>query len=132
MPSATVRSSRWWAQAPTARRRGSRSRSAGPSSTAARRPPSSRVTLRRCSVAVRLRAKDDHAHDHEAIVAAAREASARTIVVGVPFTMRGTVGPAARSVLVEITELEQVAAREQVTVERWDERLTTVIAERGL
>lgn len=73
----------------------------------------------------------DQAADHRAIVAHAREAGASRIVVGLPLSLSGDVGPAARAVLEEVAAL-QAEATGAITVETYDERFTTVIAERGL
>ena len=73
----------------------------------------------------------DHAADHFAIVAAAREAGATTIVVGLPLSLSGAKGPAARAALAEVEELRAVAG-DDIEVVLHDERLTTVTAERAL
>jgi putative Holliday junction resolvase len=72
-----------------------------------------------------------HADDHRAILAVAREHDARTIVVGLPLSLSGATGPAAKGVLAEVDEL-RYAAGEEFAVELYDERLTTVTAERSL
>ena len=69
--------------------------------------------------------------DHHAIVAAARENEAVAIVVGLPISLSGGLGPAARAALAEIDDLRVVAGAE-LPVEPYDERLTTVTAERAL
>jgi putative Holliday junction resolvase len=74
---------------------------------------------------------DDPADDHRAILTHAREAGASRVVVGLPLSLSGDVGPAARAVLGEVDTLRALAGGE-VTVETHDERLTTVIAERGM
>jgi putative pre-16S rRNA nuclease len=73
----------------------------------------------------------DQAADHQTILAHAREAGASRIVVGLPLSLSGEVGPAAGAVLEEVDALRALAGGE-VTVETHDERLTTVIAERGM
>jgi putative pre-16S rRNA nuclease len=73
----------------------------------------------------------DRAADHRTILAHAREAGASRIVVGLPLSLSGDVGPAARAVLEEVEAL-RAEASEAITVDTHDERLTTVIAERGL
>ncbi len=73
----------------------------------------------------------DHGADHRAIVAAAREADARCIVVGLPRALSGKVGPAERATRVEVDELAAVAGPD-LPVETYDERFTTVIAQRSL
>jgi putative Holliday junction resolvase len=72
-----------------------------------------------------------HADDHRAILDAARANDAKTIVVGLPLSLSGETGPAARAVLAEVDEL-RAAAGDDFTVEAYDERLTTVTAERSL
>lgn len=69
--------------------------------------------------------------DHRAIVDAATELEAQRIVVGLPLSLSGADGPAATAVRAEVEELRQVAGP-MLTVDVYDERLTTVIAERGL
>jgi putative holliday junction resolvase len=73
----------------------------------------------------------DTAADHRTIVAHAREAGASRIVVGLPLSLSGEVGPAARAVLEEVESLRAEASG-TIAVETHDERLTTVIAERGI
>jgi putative Holliday junction resolvase len=72
----------------------------------------------------------DRDADRRAIVAAAREHEADTIVVGLPTEMSGKAGPAARAARTEAEALAALAP--DLTVELADERLTTVIAERAL
>jgi putative Holliday junction resolvase len=74
----------------------------------------------------------DEADDHRAIVGAAREREATLIVVGMPLTLQGKIGPAARAVMTEVAALERIAHEVGIPVETWDERFTTVIAEQGL
>lgn len=78
-----------------------------------------------------LQRATDHAADHRAILDAAREHGATRVVVGLPRSLSGRLGPAARAVLAEVDELRSVAGRE-LTVETADERFTTVTAERSL
>jgi putative holliday junction resolvase len=72
----------------------------------------------------------DRAADHKTILARAREAGASRIVVGLPLSLSGDVGPAARGVLEEVDALRAEAGA-AVTIETHDERFTTVIADRG-
>jgi putative Holliday junction resolvase len=67
--------------------------------------------------------------DHERVADLARELDAERIVVGLPRSLDGTIGPAARAVLEEV---EALRATTSVPVETYDERLTTVTAERVL
>jgi putative Holliday junction resolvase len=71
----------------------------------------------------------DRAADHDAIAALVDELGADRVVVGLPLSLDGTVGPAASAVQEEIASL---SARLPVPVEAHDERLTTVTAERAL
>ena len=73
----------------------------------------------------------DDALDRRTILAHAREAGASRVVVGLPLSLSGDTGPAARAVLEEVDALRALAG-EEVTVETHDERLTTVIAEQGM
>lgn len=63
------------------------------------------------------------------IAAIAREKSASTIVVGMPRNMDGTFGPAAAKARAFIEQLATVAP---CPVVPWDERLSTVAAQRNL
>jgi putative Holliday junction resolvase len=69
--------------------------------------------------------------DHHAIVGIAREHDAVRIVVGLPRSLSGKLGPAARAVLQEVDELGECAGPD-LPVETYDERLTTVIAQQAL
>jgi putative Holliday junction resolvase len=71
----------------------------------------------------------ERARDHRRIAALVDEAGAAVVVVGMPLSLDGSVGPAAQAVLDEIDQLRGVVAAEIVT---WDERLSTVQAERSL
>jgi putative Holliday junction resolvase len=77
-----------------------------------------------------LRRSGDPDADRRAIVAAARAAGADMIVVGLPLSLSGRIGPAARAALAEVDALRAVASGIEVVVH--DERLTTVTAERAL
>jgi putative Holliday junction resolvase len=68
-----------------------------------------------------------HRLDHEAIARLVDELDISLVVVGLPLSLDGTVGPAARAVL---SEIEELAARLAVPVMTSDERLTTVEATR--
>ena len=67
--------------------------------------------------------------DHERIAALAREEEAEVVVVGLPRSLSGGAGPAARAATAEIAALASVV---DVPVEPYDERFTTVTAERAL
>jgi putative Holliday junction resolvase len=71
------------------------------------------------------RRKDDHAN----IRRIADEEEAELIVVGLPITMAGEIGPAARAVT---EESEAIAAATGRPIELFDERMTTVTADRVL
>jgi putative holliday junction resolvase len=74
----------------------------------------------------------DVADDHRAIVAAAREVGADRIVVGLPRSLSGALGAAARSALAEIEALTELARAEAIEVDTYDERFTTMIAKLAL
>ena len=78
-----------------------------------------------------LRRGRDRQADHRAIVKIAGEEEVTTIVVGLPLSLSGAKGPAARAAESEIEEL-QVAVGDGIDVVAHDERLTTITAERSL
>ena len=65
------------------------------------------------------------------VVRAKAEWQATRIVVGLPTSLSGRDGPAAKAAREEAAELAAVAGPD-LPVELYDERLTTVIAERAL
>jgi putative Holliday junction resolvase len=69
------------------------------------------------------------AEDHRRIRALAEEEEAERVVVGLPLSLDGRTGPAAQRAIAEVGELATVVA---VPVETFDERLTTVSADRAL
>jgi putative Holliday junction resolvase len=69
--------------------------------------------------------------DHRSILATARENEAVAIVVGLPISLSGDLGPAARAALAEIDALQALAGPDLPIIAA-DERLTTVTAERSL
>ncbi|SRR5581483_7708923 len=71
----------------------------------------------------------DHAVDHAAIAALVDEVGAERVVVGLPLSLDGKMGPAAKAAVAEADALGDVLA---VPVETYDERLTTVTADRSL
>ncbi len=71
----------------------------------------------------------DRARDHRAVAEHVVETGAEVVVVGLPLSLDGSVGRAAERVLDEADEL---AGRLEVPVVTWDERLSTVSAERSL
>ena len=72
----------------------------------------------------------DPEHDRLAIVSAARDAEAQVIVVGLPRSLSGREGPAARRARAEASALAEAAGG--IRVELHDERFTTRDAERAL
>jgi len=74
----------------------------------------------------------DPGHDRSAVVDAVREVEASTVVVGLPLSLSGEVGPAARAALEEAAALRDLLEPLGVSVETADERFTTVEAERSL
>ena len=72
---------------------------------------------------------DDPATDHAAVAALVVETGAEMVVVGLPVSMGGGMGPAAKAATAEAQALATVLA---VPVETFDERLTTVAADRLL
>ncbi len=71
----------------------------------------------------------DRAAEHRVITDLVEEWEAEIVVVGLPYSLDGSVGPAARLCLAEIEELGDTL---DVPVVPYDERLTTVTAERSL
>lgn len=65
----------------------------------------------------------------ERVAALAAEKSAATIIVGMPRNMNGSFGPAAEKSRAFIAELTPLTPAKIIA---WDERLTTVSAERSL
>jgi putative holliday junction resolvase len=78
-----------------------------------------------------LERSGDPVADRRAIVAAAQEVGATRIVVGLPRSLSGRDGPAARAARAEVTALEAVAGPD-LPVELHDERFSTVSATRAL
>jgi putative pre-16S rRNA nuclease len=74
----------------------------------------------------------ERADDHRAIVGAASEAGATCIVIGLPRSLSGDLGPAARSVLEEVAAITDVARAVGIEVDTYDERFSTMIAQRNL
>jgi putative Holliday junction resolvase len=71
----------------------------------------------------------DRGSDHRAVAAAVAEWEAELLVVGLPLSLDGSVGPAARTVLDEVAQLRAALA---IAVETVDERFSTVTATRQL
>ena len=72
----------------------------------------------------------DPAQDAAALAALAAEQDATTVVAGLPVTMAGAEGPAAKAVRAYLEELRPLLPG--LTFELADERLSTVAAERAL
>lgn len=70
-----------------------------------------------------------HAVDHRAIAELVEEVGAERVVVGLPLSLDGHDGPAARLVR---HELDELAAALAVPVDAHDERFSTVSADRAL
>jgi len=71
----------------------------------------------------------DRRRDHRRLLAIADEWEVEHIVVGLPLSLDGSHGPAVVLVLEEVAQLRDVAP---VPVDTYDERLTTVTADRTL
>ena len=76
-----------------------------------------------------LERSGSEAQDHAAIAAVAAEREVEILVVGLPLSLDGSMGPAARAARAEVGRL---AAAVDVPVETHDERLTTASAEKHL
>jgi putative Holliday junction resolvase len=70
--------------------------------------------------------------DRHAVVDTVREIEASLVVVGLPLSLSGQAGPAARATLNEAAALRELLEPLGVVVETVDERFTTVEAERAL
>jgi putative Holliday junction resolvase len=68
-------------------------------------------------------------HDHRQIRQLVEREEAEVVVVGLPLSLDGTLGPAARRAVDEARQLASVVG---VPVETWDERFTTVTAEAAM
>ncbi len=71
----------------------------------------------------------DRQRDHRRLAALAEEAEAEVVVVGLPYSLDGSIGPAARRALAEVEVLRCALL---IPVETYDERLSTVTAHRSL
>ena len=67
--------------------------------------------------------------DHRAVEALVADLGVARVIVGLPLSLDGRTGPAAEAALAEADQLRDLLA---VPVETWDERLTTVSADRSL
>lgn len=75
------------------------------------------------------RSASGHAEDHRRLAELVEETGAALVVIGLPLSLDGSVGAAAAAALAEAEELRGVV---RVPVETFDERLTTVSADRSL
>lgn len=76
-----------------------------------------------------LQRSGSRARDHKVIAAMVAEEEAELVVVGLPLNMNGSYGPMAKDAVAEAADLASVVG---VPVETFDERLTTVTADRAL
>jgi len=76
-----------------------------------------------------LERSGDPAADHRRLAEVVAEVGGERVVVGLPLSLGGGAGPAARAAADEAVALAEVVG---VPVETFDERLTTVSAERAL
>ena len=75
----------------------------------------------------------DRQGEDRALADLAEEWEVEVVVVGIPYSLDGSTGPMAPAMAAAAVELERVlGARSRVPVETYDERLTTVTAERTL
>jgi putative Holliday junction resolvase len=74
----------------------------------------------------------DPGSDRRALAALARQEGASVVVVGLPLSLDGGSGPAARAAADEAQELAELLGPDGVRVETFDERLTTVSAEAAM
>ncbi|MBH80653.1 MAG: Holliday junction resolvase RuvX [Gammaproteobacteria bacterium] len=75
----------------------------------------------------------DRPREHRTLVDLAAEWEAEVVVVGIPYSLDGSSGPMAKAMAAEASELATVLGdRLGIPVETYDERLTTVTAERSL
>ncbi len=74
----------------------------------------------------------DSAADRRAVAALVTDEEAAVLVVGLPLSLDGRRGPAARAASAEAIQLEALLAPSGVRVETYDERLTTVTATHAL
>lgn len=71
----------------------------------------------------------DERQDHQRILELAAELGVARIVVGLPLSLDGSVGPAAAAALAEV---DRLGATTDLPVDTYDERFTTVTADRML
>ncbi len=71
----------------------------------------------------------DRSRDHRRLLELAAEWEVDLLVIGMPYSLDGTVGPAAEGI---VEEVEILRATTLLPIELYDERLTTVTAHRLL
>lgn len=76
-----------------------------------------------------LQRSGDAAADHRRLAQIADEVGAERVVVGLPLALSGRVTVAAEAAMAEVEAMAEVLA---LPVEAYDERLTTVSAERSM
>lgn len=81
------------------------------------------------SALVVLTRSSSHDEDHAELARLVVDTDANVVVVGLPLSLSGQVGPAAREVEEEVAELRHALP---VPVELCDERYSTVVADRSL
>ncbi len=86
------------------------------------------LAMPRCTI---VRSRDPEA-DRKRIADIVDETEARRVIVGLPIGLDGRRGPAAVAAEQEAAELERMLSSRDVGVEMFDERLSTVSAERQL
>jgi putative Holliday junction resolvase len=74
----------------------------------------------------------DPDQDRRAIVSVVQELEAVAVVIGLPLSLSGQAGPAARSALEEVAVLRDLLEPLGIAVETKDERFTTTEAQRSL
>ncbi len=85
---------------------------------------------RRLAIALRvLWRAASHDEDHAELARVVAETGASLVVVGLPLSLSGRAGPAARDVQDEVADLRRALP---VPVELCDERYSTVLADRSL
>jgi len=83
----------------------------------------------RAMVAIPLATVPAEPDSVEAVARLVREQGADLLVVGLPLSMSGALGPQGQKVMALVEEL---SGRLPIPVETWDERLSTVEAQRRL
>jgi putative Holliday junction resolvase len=83
----------------------------------------------RVALPVTVVERSDLSADLDAIARLVQEQGAEAVIIGLPISLNGSLGPQAQAVKAFGQEL---AARLSLPIEYWDERLTTVEAQRRL